>query len=64
MIMRLAIMVFIFVIGLRCGVIVLVVAWPVIVMMSMRLCEGQYAGQNLNRAMVVQRFMGKCIAKT
>ena len=62
MIMRLAIMVFIFVIGLRCGVIV--VAWPMIVMMSMRLCEGQYAGQNLNRAMVVQRFMGKCIAKT
>ena len=62
MIMRLAIMVFIFVIGLRCGVIV--VAWLMIVMMSMRLCEGQYAGQNLNRAMVVQRFMGKCIAKT
>jgi hypothetical protein len=62
--MCLAIMVFIFMIGLGGRVIVWVVVSLMLMMMSMRLCVGQHAGQNLGCAMVVQRFMGKRVGHT
>ncbi len=62
MIMRLAIMAFVLMIGLGCGVIVSVVA-EIMVVVMMRRCVG-HAGRNFNCAMMVQRFMGQRVGHT
>ncbi|NQV33760.1 MAG: hypothetical protein HQ515_13790 [Phycisphaeraceae bacterium] len=59
--MRIAIMVFVVAIVQGCGVLVTVL--PLFLMMLMWFCVAQRTGRIAGLTMVMQRFMGECVAQ-